>query len=134
MAEEPLKIEIIPDGDELVFTISTDVFTASVRGWTKEIESVARAVLAAESRFIPAEWLPFARDVLARRNTRLLIPEPGPDACVEIADDRELGQAQKSLDAGRKLRSLFRAVFHEALSRLQEGVGQFERKDAAPLQ
>jgi len=120
------NLEIIPEGDSLVVVFNTDAYTTQIRGQTQQVLDLARTILDAESKWIPMELLGFARDILARRPTRISPLASGSlPANVQITNDTEYEQAKRARDVIKEFRSFLRAIFSGVLERLEKEVADW---------
>jgi hypothetical protein len=105
-------LEVIPSEDGLLVALKDEQWTAYVRGYSEQIRSVARGILAADCPWLPKDLVNFAQDVLAGRPHTIKISEwlsVLPEFEITSDDDRE--PARKVVGALRELRSLFHDMF-----------------------
>jgi hypothetical protein len=115
-------LEIIPDGSKLTVAITLDRFTTfQISGWTDQILDLAKAIVAADSKWMPANIRTFAQDALAFRRARVFPIDDDPESLnAQAADEQESEQARKTLEALKQLRSFVRGVFYDASERLKK--------------
>lgn len=118
---EPM-LEIIPDSGRLTVAITLDRFTTfQIAGWTEQILELARALVAADSKWMPGNIRAFAEDALAFRRTRVFPMEDDAEAfSTQAANEAESEQARRTLEALKRLRSFVRGVFYEASELLKK--------------
>ena len=120
-------LEVIPDGQDLVVSITLDRWTTfQVKGWNEQIVELAKAILAVESKWMPDELLAFARDVLELKPARMLPLESDPASLGDdIMSDAACQEAIRARDVLMKLRTLVRGVFYEVSERLKREAGEW---------
>jgi hypothetical protein len=120
--DEPI-LEIIADGRDLVPVVTLSKGTTfQVAGWTNELVDLAKAIVDAESKWMPGELVTFANDVLAFRNTKVLPLETDPSTLgggAEIASEAEFQQAVRARDAMKRFGTLVRGILYEVAKRLE---------------
>ncbi|PYU93155.1 MAG: hypothetical protein DMG25_10095 [Acidobacteria bacterium] len=91
-----------------------------MRGYSEQILSAARGIVAADCPWLPKDLVDFAQDVVAGRPHTInlsewlsVLPE------VETLSDDERARAQKVVGALRELRSVFQDVFATARKQLK---------------
>lgn len=116
-------LEITADGRELIAVVTLSRGTAfQVDGWTKELIDLAKAILAAESKWMPEDLLRFARDVLALKHTRVLPLETDPSSLgdgAEIMSEDEFQQVVRARDAMKQFGTVVRGILYETSKRLE---------------
>jgi hypothetical protein len=115
-------LEIIPDGSKLTVAITLDRFTTfQLAGWTDQILDLAKAIIAADSKWMPGDIRSFAHDALAFRRARVFPMDDDPEAMnAQAANEEESEQARKTLEALKQLRSFVRGVFYDASELLKK--------------
>ncbi len=115
-------LEIIPDGSKLTVAITLDRFTTfQISGWTEQILDLAKAIVAADSKWMPGNIRTFARDALAFKRARVFPIDEDPEALnFQAANEEESEQARRTLDALKQLRSFVRGVFYDASEQLKK--------------
>lgn len=121
-------LEIIPDGRGLIVAVNLSRDTSfQVTGWTDQIVELARLILAAESKWMPAELLTFARDVLALRRTRVLPLETDPSYLDdEIMGEDDLQQVVGARDAIKRFGTMVRGILYEVSKRLEREAKEWD--------
>src|SRR5947207_7490482 len=106
---------VIPREDGLLVALKDEQWTGYVRGYSEQILSAARGIVAADCPWLPKDLVDFAQDVVAGRPHTInlsewlsVLPE------VETLSDDERARAQKVVGALRELRSVFQDVFATA--------------------
>jgi hypothetical protein len=123
-AQDEAILEIVAEGRDLIpiVTLSRGT-TFQVDGWTKELVELAKAIQAAESKWMPEELLRFARDVLASRSTRVLPLETDPSFLGdegEITSEEDFRQAAHARDALKQFGTIVRGILYEVSKRLEK--------------
>ena len=115
-------LEIIPDGSKLTVAITLDRFTTfQVAGWTEQILDLAKAILAADSKWMPGRIRTFAEDALAFKRATVFPIDEDPEALnFQAANETESEQAKRTLEALKQLRSFVRGVFYDASEQLKK--------------
>ena len=115
-------LEIIPDGSKFTVAITLDRFTTfQTAGWTDQIIDLAKAIVAADSKWMPGNIRTFARDALAFRRARVFPIDEDPEArSIRAANEEEFEQARRTLEALKQLRSFVRGVFYDASEQLKK--------------
>ena len=121
-SDHEARLEIIPNGSELVVAISLyPATTLLLRDRTEQIVQVAKTILAAECAWMPAELVNFARDIVGFKATKVLPIETDPRSLdVEIRSEADYEQAMKAREAMKELSSFLRVVFKDAFARLEQ--------------
>lgn len=116
-------LEIVADGSDLIPVVTLSQGTTfQVSGWTNELVELAKNIAAAESKWMPAELLTFAHDVLAFRHTKVLPLGTDPsflDDAGEITSEAEFQQAVRARDAMKQFGTLVRGILYEVSKRLE---------------
>ena len=130
MGDQPAKaqdeaiLEIVAQGRDLVPIVTLSQGTTfQVEGWTKELVELAKAIQAAESKWMPEELLRFARDVLASRSTRVLPLETDPSFLgdeAEITGEEDFRKAAHARDALKQFGTIVRGILYEVSKRLEK--------------
>ena len=130
-------LEIIPDGSKLTVAITLDRFTTfQITGWTHEILDLAKALIAADSKWMPGNIRSFARDALAFRRARVFPMDDDPEVLnAQAASVEEAEQAKRTLEALKQLRSFVRGVFYDASELLKkQAIELAEQEPPATIQ
>ena len=113
-------LEVIPSEDGLLVALKDEQWTGYVRGYSEQILSAARGIVAADCPWLPKDLVDFAQDVVAGRPHTInlsewlsVLPE------VETLSDDERARAQKMVGALRELRSVIQDVFATARKQLK---------------
>ena len=129
MGDPPTKtdeavLEIIVEGPDLIPVVTLSRGTAfQLTGWTKELVELAKNIAAAESRWMPAELLNFAHNVLEFRSAKVLPLETDPStfaAGSEITSEVDFQQAMRARDAMKQFGTLVRGILYEVSKRLEK--------------
>ena len=113
-------LEVIPSEDGLLVALKDEQWTGYVRGYSEQILSAARGIVAADCPWLPKDMLDFAQDVVAGRPHTIKLSEwlsVLPE--VETLSDDERARAQKVVGALRELRSVIQDVFATARKQLK---------------
>ncbi len=124
-------LEIIPDGSKLTVAITLDRFTTfQIAGWTEQILDLAKAIVAADSKWMPGNIRSFARDALAFKRAKVFPIDDDPEALnFQAANDEESAQAKRTLEALKQLRSFVRGVFYDASEQLRKQALELSEDD-----
>jgi hypothetical protein len=127
-------LEIIPDGGKLTVAITLDRFTTfQVVGWTDQILDLARAIIASDSKWMPANIRSFAHDALAFKRARMFPMDEDPAILnARAANEEESKQAKRTLEALKQLRSFVRGVFYDASQQLKKQALELSEEDRPP--
>src|SRR2546422_11515278 len=101
-------LEVIPSEDGLLVALKDEQWTGYVRGYSEQILSAARGIVAADCPWLPKDLVDFAQDVVAGRPNTIKLSEwvsVLPEA--ENLSDAERALAQK---AGWALREIANVI------------------------
>ena len=127
-------LEVIPSEDGLLVALKDEQWTGYVRGYSEQILSAARGIVAADCPWLPKDLVDFAQDVVAGRPHTIRLSEwlsVLPE--VEALSDDERARAQKVVGALRELRSVFQDVFATARKQLKAEAALWAKRGAPGL-
>src|SRR5256885_17132899 len=96
-------LEVIPSEDGLLVALKDEQWTGYVRGYSEQILSAARGIVAADCPWLPKDLVDFAQDVVAGTPHTVKLSEwlsVLPE--VEHPSDSERARGQKSVGALRE--------------------------------